>query len=90
MARSGQIVPLIILFVVVGILLVIGFVAYSIATEVANKSKETMEKKHIHLTKDGMRVDVKSVDAEKEGDKTQRSVRLANTSLDCANLYTVC
>jgi len=71
MARSGSIVPLIILFVVVGILLAVGFVVYSIANEVAHQGKEQMERNNIPLSKDGMRVDVRSVNAEQEGDRTQ-------------------
>lgn len=71
-ARS--LVPLILLLVFVGILAAVVFVAYSIMQDVGKNTREKMERKHIALTKDGMKVQVKEVKDEAYKDRTQRCV----------------
>ena len=67
-----NIVPLIILLLVVGILAAVGYVAYSIAQGVSKTAREKMERKHIAITKDGMKVQVKEINDEEYKDNTQR------------------
>lgn len=72
MAKTS-LLPLIILFVVVGVIAFIGYSIYLWSNELADKSKKTMEKKHMSFTKDGgLRVGVKERSAENMGDKTQK------------------
>lgn len=68
----GNLVPLIILVLVVGILAAAGFVAYSIAHDVGSKTRQKMEKRNISFSKDGMKVGVKEVTREQQEDGTQR------------------
>lgn len=68
----GSLVPLIIIFFIICVLGAIGFVAYSIANDIAGKTAEKMEKKHITITKDGLKVGVKEVSREQQADKAQR------------------
>ncbi|KAL4945200.1 hypothetical protein BDV06DRAFT_48504 [Aspergillus oleicola] len=67
----GRLLPLIILFVVIIVLVAIGFIAYSIIQEVSNKTRSKMEKKNVMFTKDGMRVGVKEVNEEEYVDRSQ-------------------
>lgn len=67
-----NLVPLIILFLVVGILAAVGYVAYTIAQGVGKTTREKMERKHIAVTKDGMKVQVKGIRDEEYKDNTQR------------------
>ncbi|KAJ5808509.1 hypothetical protein N7474_009778, partial [Penicillium riverlandense] len=66
-----NILPLIILFVVVGILAAVGYVAYTIAQGVSKTTREKMERKNIAITKDGMKVQVKEINDEEYKDTTQ-------------------
>lgn len=68
----GSLVPLIITFVLLAVAGVVGYVVYSIAMDVADKTSQKMEKKHMSLSKDGMKVGVKEISAEQVGDSTQR------------------
>lgn len=72
MARTNSVVPLIILFLVVGVLAAVGFVVYTIVQDISNKTKARMEKKHIQFSKDGLKVSVKEVNDEEYKDQTQR------------------
>ena len=72
MAKASSLVPLIILFVVIG---VIGFVGYQIflwTGELTTKGKDKMEKKNISFKDGGLHVGVKDRSAEHAADKTQR------------------
>lgn len=69
---NRSLVPLIILVVVVGIVAFVGYVAYSIAQDVSKTTREKMEKKHMVFSRDGMKIGVKEIDAERENDRTQR------------------
>jgi flagellar basal body-associated protein FliL len=72
MAKSGSIVPFIILLIAIAILAVVGFVAYSIAHDVGHKTRQKLEKKHVSFSRDGMKVGVKEVSIEQQEDATQR------------------
>jgi beta-lactam-binding protein with PASTA domain len=69
---KGNLVSLIVLFVVVGVLCGVGFVVYSIATDVGHHTRKKMEKRNISFTKDGMRVGVKEKSREQQEDAAQR------------------
>lgn len=72
MSAMTAVIPLLITLTLLGCVAVVGFVAYSIAMDVADKTSKTMEKKHVSLSKDGVRVGVKEKSAEEVGDSTQR------------------
>ena len=74
MAKSGlgNLVPLIILFVVLAVLAAVGFVAYSIAHDVGHKTRQKMDKRNISFTKEGMKVGVKEVTVEQQQDSAQK------------------
>lgn len=74
MAKStlSALVPLIITVILLAVAGAVGYVAYCIAMDVADKTNKKMENKHMSLSKDGMKVGVKEVTAEQVGDSTQR------------------
>lgn len=76
-STSSSLLPLVILFLVILLLGVVGFVAYSIATAVADQTNKNMARKHMTVTKDGMRVGVREVGGEGERDRTQRYVAVS-------------
>ncbi|KAL4800444.1 hypothetical protein BDV19DRAFT_384265 [Aspergillus venezuelensis] len=67
----GRLLPLIILFVVIVVLVAIGFIAYSIIQEVSNKTRNKMEQRNVMFTKDGMKVGVREVNEEEYVDRSQ-------------------
>ena len=69
---NHNILPLIILFLVIGILAVLGYAVYTIAQGIGKTTREKMESKHIAITRDGMKVQVKEVKDEEYKDNTQR------------------
>lgn len=75
MAKSkstlGALVPLIITVILLAVVAAVGFIAYQIACEVADNTSKKIEKKNMSLSKDGLKVGVKDVSAEKVGDRTQ-------------------
>ncbi|KAL2014032.1 hypothetical protein VTN00DRAFT_1557 [Thermoascus crustaceus] len=66
-----NLVPLFILFVVVGVMAFIGFVVYGIVQGVSSATRERMEKRHILITKDGVTVNVKELNDEDYVDRSQ-------------------
>ena len=72
MAKASSIVPLIVLFLVVGFLAVVGFVVYSIANDVSQQTRQKLERKNVSFSRDGMKVGVKEVSVEQQEDVTQR------------------
>ncbi|KAL2826992.1 hypothetical protein BDW59DRAFT_160572 [Aspergillus cavernicola] len=68
---ANRLLPLIILVVVVIVLIAIGYIAYSIAQEVSDKTKSKMEKRNVMFTKDGMKVGVREVREEEYVDRSQ-------------------
>ncbi|KAF1941735.1 hypothetical protein EJ02DRAFT_454853 [Clathrospora elynae] len=68
-----NLLPLIVLFAVVG---GVGWVCYQIflySNELASRGVKKMEKKNVVFTKDGAKVGVKEVSTERYTDKTQRA-----------------
>ena len=72
MTFLSKFVPLLIFFVVLIIGAFIGYVVYTIATDVAQKTSKKMEKKNISFGKEGMKIGVKEVRNENYVDQTQR------------------
>ncbi|KAF4301421.1 hypothetical protein GTA08_BOTSDO10606 [Botryosphaeria dothidea] len=71
MGSLGQLIPLLILFVTVGVIAFIGYQIYLYTNELADKGVKKMEKKNIVFSKDGMKVGVKEVRDEDYADRTQ-------------------
>ena len=71
-SNAGSILALIITVILLGVIAIVGFVAYQIACDVAANTNKKMEKKNMSFSKDGMKVGVKEVSAEQVGDSTQR------------------
>lgn len=71
---NSQIVPLVILFVIIGIAAVVGYFIYVSAQEIGASASERMGKKNVVFTKDGVRVGVKYVENDNYVSKTQRWV----------------
>lgn len=69
----GSLIPLIILFLVVGVVGYYGYQIYLYADELAARGKHKMEKKNVVFTKDGMKVGVKEVRDEDYEAKTQKA-----------------
>jgi exopolysaccharide biosynthesis protein len=73
MAGLSNLLPLIILFVVVGGGGYIGYHIYLWSNEMTDRGKKHMEKKNMSFTKDGgLKVGVKEKSAEAYTDKTQK------------------
>lgn len=73
MAKASNLIPLIVLFVVVGAAAFIGYQIYLWSNELADRAGKKMEKKHMAFTKEGgLRVGVKESSDEKVGDQTQK------------------
>ena len=72
MAGLSKVVPLLIFFLVLTVAAFIGYVVYTIATDVAEKTSKKMEKKNISFGKEGMKIGVKEVRNENYVDQTQR------------------
>lgn len=91
MAKSamGQVMPLVITVVLLAVIAVIGFIAYSIARDVADKTSKKMEKKNMSFTRDGLKVGVKEVSAEQVGDSTQRYEIRPSTRASLVNMQQV-
>ncbi|KAK4497916.1 hypothetical protein PRZ48_010571 [Zasmidium cellare] len=72
MAKTGSLIPLIILFVVAAIGAFVAYHIYAWSNELSERGKKHMEKKNMAFTKDGgLRVGVKEMKDEKYADKTQ-------------------
>ncbi|OAL17640.1 hypothetical protein AYO22_11430 [Fonsecaea multimorphosa] len=72
MAKTRDLVPLIILIVLVAIIAAVGFVAYTIAHDVGHKTRQKLERKNVSFSRDGMKVLVKEVSREQQEDAAQR------------------
>ncbi|MCJ1343730.1 hypothetical protein MMC31_001926 [Peltigera leucophlebia] len=71
MSALSKLVPLLVLFVLLGFFAFIGYAIYTIANDVADKTAKKMEKKHLNFTKDGLVVGVKERREEAYVDRTQ-------------------
>ncbi|KAL9091267.1 MAG: hypothetical protein Q9165_004901 [Trypethelium subeluteriae] len=67
----GNLIPLVIFFIIVGVVSFVGYHIYLVANEIGDQSRQKMEKKNIAFTKDGMKVGVKEIRDEEYADKTQ-------------------
>lgn len=76
----NPVISLFFLIVGIGILGVVGFVAYGIAQGVSNTTRQKMEKKNLTFSKEGMKVGVKEVSQESEQDQSRRCVLLLGQS----------
>ena len=72
MALLSKLIPLVLLFLGLGFVAFIGFAAYTIATDIADKTSKKMEKKNVSFGKEGMKIGVKEVKTENYVDQTQR------------------
>jgi len=70
---AANLVPLAILFAVVGGIAWVGYQIFLYSSELADRGVKKMEKKNVVVTKDGARVGVKEVSAEAYADKTQKA-----------------
>ncbi|PSN64387.1 hypothetical protein BS50DRAFT_575828 [Corynespora cassiicola Philippines] len=73
MGAFGNLVPLVILFLVVGGVAWVGYQIYLYSNELAERGVRKMEKKNVVFSKDGARVGIKEVKAEDYADRTQRA-----------------
>lgn len=71
MTVLSKAVPLVIFFVVLTVAAFIGYVIYTIATDVADKTSKKMEKKNISFGRDGMKIGIKELRNENYVDQTQ-------------------
>ncbi|GIZ48769.1 hypothetical protein CKM354_001181700 [Cercospora kikuchii] len=72
MAKGVSLIPLVILFIVVGALAFIGYQIFLWSGELSERGKKKMEKKHMTFKDGGLQVGVKDRSAENAADKTQR------------------
>ena len=83
---ASNLLPLVILFAVVGGLAWVGYQIYLYTNELAERGVHKLEKKNVVFTKDGARVGVKEMSAEKYADRTQRAfVKTWNAAQDSPN-----
>ncbi len=68
----SQLLPLLILFVILGAIAFVGYQIYLSITKIQAQASKNIGKNNIVVTKDGMRVGVKHVENEKYVDATQR------------------
>jgi len=66
--------PLLILLTVLLVFGSIGYVVYTIANDVADKTSQKMQKKNVVVTKEGIKVGLREVREESYVDHTQRYV----------------
>ena len=77
MGAFGNLIPLIVLFVVIGGGAYVGYQIYLWSNEMTDRGKKHMEKKNMSFTKDGgLKVGVKERSAESYGDSTQKYARI--------------
>ena len=76
---AHPLVPLLILFIVILIAAFIGYIAFTIANDIADETNKSLEKRHVTFTKDGMKVGVKQVKEEDYVAQTQRYAFLQKT-----------
>ena len=78
MGALGNLIPLVILFVVVGGGGYMGYQMYLWSNEMTDRGKKHMEKKNMSFTKEGgLKVGVKEMKDEAYADKTQQYVQEA-------------
>jgi uncharacterized protein (UPF0333 family) len=70
-SKGSNILPLVLLLLFVAVLVVVGYIAYTIVQDVSKNARKKMERKNIAFTKDGMKVQVKELQDEQYKDRTQ-------------------
>lgn len=68
----SKFLPLVLLFLFVGVLAFVGFQIYAVVNNIADTTNKKLETKNVTFTKDGMKVGIKEVKTEKYVDQTQR------------------
>ena len=86
MAKQQSLLPLILLLIFISVGAAIGYVVWSIATDIATKASQQMEAKHIKFGKDGVRIEIKELNEEDYVADTQRYVELPFFSWACNGL----
>lgn len=76
-STAGNLVPLVVLFLVLGAIAAIGLVAYSIINDVGSQTRQKLEKKNVSFTKGGMKVGVKEKSREQQEDSAQKYLHCA-------------
>jgi len=71
MSALSKLVPLLLVFLLVGVLAFVGYAVYLTANDIADKTSKKMENKNVVFTKDGMKVGVKEKRTENYVDQTQ-------------------
>ncbi|KAL6721322.1 hypothetical protein ACLMJK_000425 [Lecanora helva] len=71
MSGLSRVLPIVVLFIVVAVAAFVGYVIYTIATDIANKTSQKMEKKNVSFGKEGMKIGVKEIKSENYVDQTQ-------------------
>ncbi|KAK5241086.1 hypothetical protein LTR16_009784, partial [Cryomyces antarcticus] len=61
MGALGNLIPLIVLFVFVGVFGYVGYQMYVFTNELTERGKKKMEKTNVTFTKEGLKVGVKDV-----------------------------
>jgi len=72
MTLLGKLVPLVVLSISLAFAAFVGYAAYTIATDIADKTSKKMEKKNVSFGKEGMKIGVKEVKTENYVDQTQK------------------
>ncbi|KAH3944221.1 hypothetical protein HBH98_148190 [Parastagonospora nodorum] len=70
---ASNLLPLVILFAVVGVVAWVGYQIFLYTNELAERGVHKLEKKNVVFTKDGAKVGVKEISAENYADKTQKA-----------------
>ncbi|KAI4263574.1 MAG: hypothetical protein L6R42_001288 [Xanthoria sp. 1 TBL-2021] len=71
MSTLTRLLPLLLLVILLSIFGFIAYAIYTVATDVKTQTEKRMERKHVVVTKEGMRVGVKEVGREGYVDRTQ-------------------
>ncbi len=76
MAPISKLLPLIVLALGIVVTMFVGYVIYTIVTDIADKTSKKMERKNVSFGKEGLKIGVKEVKTENYVDQTQRCVYL--------------
>ena len=69
---AHPLVPLLILFIVVCFAAFVGYIVYSVANDVADKTSKRMEKHNVSFGKEGVKIGMKEVKDEEYAAQTQK------------------
>jgi hypothetical protein len=77
MSNASNLIPVILLFLVTGVIAFVGYQIYLYTLTLKSTTKEHMAKHNVSVTHEGLKVGVKDISAEAYGDKLQKG--LVNT-----------